>query len=113
MPTFGGPVKHLRHLYRAKHGVSRIRHRLFVVSATALVAATAAGIMQHELGRPALSREAPNLATVDMVRAGDEVASRDHARTPASPSVSPSAPPSAPPSAAPTPAGPPAPVAGL
>jgi hypothetical protein len=107
-------VKHLRHLYRAKHGVSHLRQRLFVVSATAVVAATAAGILQHELGRPALSQDVPNLSTVDMIRAGEEQASRSDTRTPKSAAApAPSASASGTPSAAPSPAGPPAPVAGL
>ncbi len=102
-------MRYLRHLYRAKHGVSRVRQRLFVVSATALVAATAAGILQHEMGRPAMSQGVPSLASVDMMRTGDDTVSRDHTRTPSSASASPSATPSA----APVQTGPPASVAGL
>jgi hypothetical protein len=107
-------VKYLRHLYRAKHGVSHLRQRLLIVSATAVVAATAAGILQHEMGHPALSQSAPDLTTVDMVRAGDQAASRADSRTPKSAEApAPSASASAAPSASPTPTGPPAPVAGL
>jgi hypothetical protein len=106
-------VKHLRHLYRPRHGVPRIRQRLLVASATVAVAATAAGILQYELGRTASSPDVPNLAAVDMVRTGDEAASRDFARTPSSAaSPSPSAS-SAAPSPTPAQTGPPAPVAGL
>ena len=109
-------MKHLRHLYRPKHGVSHVRQKLFVLSATAAIAATAAGILHHETGRTGAT-DPPNLATVDMVRAGDpQAASRDHARSPqtaSAPAATTPSPAAASPTPTPTKTGPPAPVAGL